>query len=101
MRSTRYIKIGSSPLTRGTLRRAPAKRPRNRFIPAYAGNSCVEAPGGAPVEVHPRLRGELVCVIAIVLDIIGSSPLTRGTLVLRLGALPAIRFIPAYAGNSA
>ena len=71
---------GSSPLTRGTLRRAPAKRPRNRFIPAYAGNSAgfyvadfedfwfipayagnslIEWPLPVLHEVHPRLRGEL------------------------------------------
>ena len=71
-----------------------------RFIPAYAGNSD-ETGAIAPVEtVHPRLRGELFFVDEVLPGDTGSSPLTRGTLALRIQGLPTMRFIPAYAGNS-
>ena len=50
---------GSSPLTRGTHYCPQHQNKRNRFIPAYAGNSCSNAPVSATIPVHPRLRGEL------------------------------------------
>ena len=52
------------------------------------------------MTVHPRLRGELVYNENLVSKDIGSSPLTRGTLVLGFGGPLKGRFIPAYAGNS-
>ena len=51
--------VGSSPLTRGTHLPGLKQKDKDRFIPAYAGNS------GRPMSpleantVHPRLRGEL------------------------------------------
>ena len=51
-----------------------------RFIPAYAGNSFGK-------------ESESV-------ELTGSSPLTRGTLVLLPPVFLMVRFIPAYAGNS-
>ena len=71
-----------------------------RFIPAYAGNSRFLILQFNVLSVHPRLRGELNTLIAPFMDNVGSSPLTRGTLLAeRIGLSPA-RFIPAYAGNS-
>ena len=71
---------GSSPLTRGT--------PRiEQFIPRTN-------------TVHPRLRGELRNPGKPVNSGIGSSPLTRGTPSSADLLAPALRFIPAYAGNS-
>ena len=111
---------GSSPLTRGTRIDSGQNDRFNRFIPAYAGNSCSNAPVSATIPVHPRLRGELTSRGLPFMVVIGSSPLTRGTLRIffvvhnDFGSSPltrgtpsralshtaSIRFIPAYAGNS-
>ena len=77
------------------------RQPSQRFIPAYAGNSRQERPSGAKSTVHPRLRGELPAPIAAVAVMDGSSPLTRGTQTIVFRVLRRVRFIPAYAGNSA
>ena len=113
--------IGSSPLTRGTLLEKNQKawnqsvHPRlrgelvekpyqkqklKRFIPAYAGNSNNQSCRNLSSTVHPRLRGELSFITNGSEMRIGSSPLTRGTLLLVLLFLGTSRFIPAYAGNS-
>ena len=91
---------GSSPLTRGT----PPEGGKNylfyRFIPAYAGNSIPSDKSCFLESVHPRLRGELVRLLSASRDLNGSSPLTRGTHVLRRDVVSHTWFIPAYAGNS-
>ena len=91
---------GSSPLTRGTRIDSGQNDRFNRFIPAYAGNSCSNAPVSATIPVHPRLRGELTSRGLPFMVVIGSSPLTRGTLAFDDASYSAARFIPAYAGNS-
>ena len=91
---------GSSPLTRGTRIDSGQNDRFNRFIPAYAGNSCSNAPVSATIPVHPRLRGELVKIQALTNFTAGSSPLTRGTQFFRRSVCVIDRFIPAYAGNS-
>ena len=73
-------KFGSSPLTRGTHITEFDEETRTRFIPAYAGNSPVQADTTIYSAVHPRLRGELIWTVDIVRE--------------------RSRFIPAYAGNS-
>ena len=50
---------GSSPLTRGTRPRREQHFFQERFIPAYAGNSCSNQTSTLFSPVHPRLRGEL------------------------------------------
>ena len=50
--------------------------------------------------VHPRLRGELFKIPRYYDRLLGSSPLTRGTLFNIFSQLGKMRFIPAYAGNS-
>ena len=72
-----------------------------RFIPAYAGNSQLRRNYSRKRPVHPRLRGELSALTFTVVTPSGSSPLTRGTLWLPFGERRPLRFIPAYAGNSA
>ena len=52
------------------------------------------------MAVHPRLRGELVTAIFVMIQLLGSSPLTRGTHQTVSNPQGLIRFIPAYAGNS-
>ena len=91
---------GSSPLTRGTRIDSGQNDRFNRFIPAYAGNSCSNAPVSATIPVHPRLRGELTSRGLPFMVVIGSSPLTRGTQFFRRSVCVIDRFIPAYAGNS-
>ncbi len=74
------VDYGSSPLTRGTRRRAAPRLGRRRFIPTHAGNTRsgskrYQAPGG-------------------------SSPLTRGTPRRLQGRHAQGRFIPTHAGNT-
>ena len=91
---------GSSPLTRGTLFIQERDGIRSRFIPAYAGNSLALGYQGGPGAVHPRLRGELKGRGFVANDVGGSSPLTRGTPIIKRNHGIPYRFIPAYAGNS-
>ena len=91
---------GSSPLTRGTLFWDFIEEVDERFIPAYAGNSGFVLFLCSDTSVHPRLRGELLNVMAGVPNLVGSSPLTRGTQTDNVTVLNKRRFIPAYAGNS-
>ena len=72
--------FGSSPLTRGTLRRG-SRQAQTR-------------------AVHPRLRGELYLARLQQISYCGSSPLTRGTQWTSCTSYVYHRFIPAYAGNS-
>ena len=50
--------------------------------------------------VHPRVHGELAYAGVIPLAGTGSSPRTRGTLLLGFLGGADTRFIPAYTGNS-
>ena len=53
------VNAGSSPLTRGTLKKTVGPTSVDRFIPAYAGNSRLIGGFSSMKSVHPRLRGEL------------------------------------------
>ena len=96
----RIVKSGSSPLTRGTRENSSPHEFHGRFIPAYAGNSNVNLFTASTSAVHPRLRGELEDFTVTKSGCRGSSPLTRGTLLLDIMFNAIFRFIPAYAGNS-
>jgi len=91
---------GSSPLARGTLLSHNGFGNLSRFIPAYAGNSRKSPFTVPPYPVHPRLRGELFKIPRYYDRLLGSSPLTRGTLHNHPWSRSRHRFIPAYAGNS-
>ena len=88
---------GSSPHTRGTLCRWWPGAGAGRFIPAYAGNARASQFGRRPSAVHPRIRGERNRKKVHILRISGSSPHTRGTLLVpphpcqRLSVHPRIR----------
>ena len=72
-----------------------------RFIPAYAGNTYVVLGNLYLHAVHPRVCGEHPVEPIILFQSSGSSPRMRGTRceLRRKGAM--MRFIPAYAGNTA
>ena len=72
------LKVGSSPLARGTLSFRRANSSSRRFIPACAGNSQLFVCCFGERSVHPRLRGELVFLRRKHDIRIGSSPLARG-----------------------
>ena len=72
---------------------------RERFIPAYAGNSGARAPGGWGRAVHPRVCGEQRRSRHLQPCASGSSPRMRGTGARRRLPMADDRFIPAYAGN--
>ncbi len=91
---------GSSPLARGTLFHAIARRPRSRFIPAGAGNTSTQACRMRANPVHPRWRGEHSSGEGETPAGAGSSPLARGTPSGRRSWPYPIRFIPAGAGNT-
>ena len=91
---------GSSPLTRGTPLGRPRSDVRDRFIPAYAGNTAAASARPRAPTVHPRLRGEHSVPWLPRVSTAGSSPLTRGTPTPPTYRPAQARFIPAYAGNT-
>ena len=91
---------GSSPHTRGTPIIRKAAYLKCRFIPAYAGNARSPAWQRPSPAVHPRIRGERLAAVSGLTARNGSSPHTRGTLIVCPRWCAAQRFIPAYAGNA-
>ena len=91
---------GSSPLTRGKDRFIVPKKYVKGIIPAYAGKSFTGRPDGGYLKDHPRLRGEKPYVFISILQLLGSSPLTRGKGRVLRGVIRIYRIIPAYAGKS-
>ena len=95
------IQFGSSPRGRGTQSAAFRPMARNRFIPAWAGNTSQLASCGSPRSVHPRVGGEHVRFSLNPSFSIGSSPRGRGTRASTGPCAVQERFIPAWAGNTA
>ena len=92
--------LGSSPHTRGAPSAAPVATFRTRIIPAYAGSTrVVPVPGPDPGD-HPRIRGEHL-VVGVHDEVSeGSSPHTRGALMLLILLASSCGIIPAYAGST-
>ena len=89
-----------SPHTRGARGQALRRLGPRRIIPAYAGST-----GPPPAETqrrlhHPRIRGEHDVFADQVAQTKGSSPHTRGALVMVTHTFYYIRIIPAYAGST-
>jgi len=91
---------GLSPLARGTRELIQPFTPRDRFIPAGAGNSACGFLPHAMHQVYPRWRGELYRRGACRYCWGGLSSLARGTLPALQQFGGHCRFIPAGAGNS-
>ena len=91
---------GSSPRGRGTPQSGGEHWRRQRFIPAWAGNTYRTVPLVWLVPVHPRVGGEHLFALIIFLCSDGSSPRGRGTRYWRVHCPVSVRFIPAWAGNT-
>ena len=98
--AAKQSRSGSSPLSRGILHCCIYGAVDGGIIPALAGNtrSC-----GRPLSSawdHPRSRGEYVISVAVAMIDSGSSPLSRGILILRRLQHISQGIIPALAGNT-
>ncbi len=91
---------GSSPLARGTHLTGADEVAQARFIPAGAGNTPFATSRVYRWTVHPRWRGEHTIGAEQNPNLIGSSPLARGTRVQAQVQDVYWRFIPAGAGNT-
>ena len=93
-----YIRLGSSPLARGSADKQQHPCHRRRFIPARAGigHECGRFPVMTPV--HPRSRGDRPLNEWPVFINDGSSPLARGSDCHYQMGRCCLRFIPARAG---
>ena len=91
---------GSSPLTRGALRQGRPALWWWRLIPAHAGSTVGIASALCPTSAHPRSRGEHYYRSTGREISTGSSPLTRGARLARVGQLWRGGLIPAHAGST-
>ena len=94
------VRVGSSPLARGTPSICCLNGGEDRFIPARAGNTRPLFSAFTCRAVHPRSRGEHVFWMPLFARAVGSSPLARGTPPGNPIVSPWYRFIPARAGNT-
>ena len=97
--SVRFI-WGSSPHTRGALVAPCRPDGGNGIIPAYAGSTDFTGCTDVKIRDHPRIRGEHVYFFPARKHFTGSSPHTRGALVLNGGVGVQRGIIPAYAGST-
>ena len=75
-------------------------RGADRIIPALAGNTSAETTPSCSPGDHPRSRGEYQRSSDPAPKSLGSSPLSRGILMIYVAPLPGRRIIPALAGNT-
>ena len=94
------IGVGSSPLTRGKLRRRNVRARPPRLIPAHAGKTIRPHYGDATTTAHPRSRGENRATGPPARTAKGSSPLTRGKRDAATASGYIDGLIPAHAGKT-
>ena len=94
------IGVGSSPLTRGKPRGGARGSSGGGLIPAHAGKTVWWNGRRVQEPAHPRSRGEndRPSIQRAMRE--GSSPLTRGKLVLACNREPKLGLIPAHAGKT-
>ena len=91
---------GSSPLSRG-IRSGHGRLSRGEgIIPALAGNTAAVRPVRVAEEDHPRSRGEYFLDHPSGVEVVGSSPLSRGIHLAQHTWDLGQRIIPALAGNT-
>ena len=91
---------GSSPHTRGALRKTTTSASTTRIIPAYAGSTRRPRAITQRRWDHPRIRGEHDRGEALAVGPGGSSPHTRGAPRPLAPSPLGSRIIPAYAGST-
>ena len=96
----RTARCGSSPLTRGKPAIGLERIGRARLIPAHAGKTGQALVDPRAPWAHPRSRGENVKAEQKEEDMQGSSPLTRGKLLIEYRLRTRPRLIPAHAGKT-
>ena len=100
LRHGAFVFPGSSPHTRGAPG-GPGRHPRQGgIIPAYAGSTCRPGSGRRRRPDHPRIRGEHLHQERMGVDVVGSSPHTRGARPAPRHQPRRGRIIPAYAGST-
>ena len=90
---------GSSPLAQGTLGSRGRGGNASWLIPARTGSTESTRRASSRASAHPRLCGEYSDKNSSIMAVVGSSPLTRGTRVIRVGCTHLLGLIPARAGN--
>ena len=92
--------VGSSPLTRGKQRGDSSLTDWRGLIPAHAGKTRPPRHGHRRAAAHPRSRGENDGGFAWLANFPGSSPLTRGKLIVSVRITTWSGLIPAHAGKT-
>ena len=101
--STRFVEWlmgGSSPLTRGKQHAHVIRTLTCGIIPAHAGKTLRASLSSALLWAHPHSRGENSRTDPIMELMPGSSPLTRGKLVVRVAVQLPAGLIPTHAGKT-
>ena len=93
-------KMGSSPHTRGARSTPTGPASGIGIIPAYAGSTTPPTKSPSKQADHPRIRGEHALRVGDDLQVVGSSPHTRGALDRNRILKKGTRIIPAYAGST-
>ena len=91
---------GSSPRVRGTPHHRQLHADDAGIIPACAGNTYTIVRAYCDPGDHPRVCGEHLSYVALVLHVLGSSPRVRGTPSRIFDFLWTAGIIPACAGNT-
>ena len=91
---------GTSPRTRGKHQQQPTKHPKTRNIPAHAGKTSTSLTTARIVWEHPRARGENSIIHSANYTEVGTSPRTRGKLVVLSCLIHPWGNIPAHAGKT-
>ena len=92
--------LGSSPLTRGARRQSLSTDNTIRIIPAHAGSTSALTRRRGGSSDHPRSRGEHEDDDGRPINDEGSSPLTRGALIVESCGDVSRGIIPAHAGST-
>ena len=95
-----HRRAGSSPLTRGKLKRPLRRGRQSGLIPAHAGKTRATSSAPSVCWAHPRSRGENALSPRFPVSTPGSSPLTRGKLCTSVGRGVTSWLIPAHAGKT-
>ena len=85
---------------RGKARKTRAAAAYLRITPAYAGKSRTVCGIRSKLEDHPRLCGEKLDAVTVLISTLGSPPPMRGKAVSGQSPPTRYRITPAYAGKS-